>query len=159
MNGLRLSIFGMVGVLLGACSTTDVPQWKPHKETRTYSVAQRQLPPEPTYSRLRWVRPPEVLPHAPRGGDEAPAIVPVMHLELKDTTLEEAARILASAAQYSSYCSSLIAKQTLTLSRLGTIDELGSEVEKAAQIRVIIDHAGRQVKFLANHAPAAPRLY
>jgi hypothetical protein len=47
----------------------------------------------------------------------------------------------------------------LTLSRLGTIDELGSEVEKAAQIRVIIDHAGRQVKFLANHAPAAPRLY
>ncbi|MFM1847722.1 MAG: hypothetical protein RL417_1196 [Pseudomonadota bacterium] len=159
MNSARIGIVVILGAVLGACSSTDIPQWKPLKETRTYSVAARQLPPEPTYNRLRWVRPPEVIPSEPRGGTAAAAIVPVMHLEIKDTTLEDVARILASAAQYSSYCSSLIAKQTLTLSRLGTIDELGSEVEKAAQIRVVIDHAGRQVKFLANHAPAAPRLY
>lgn len=159
MNGVRFGFLGALGALCIGCSTTDIPQWKPQRETKTFSVASRQLAPEPTYSRLRWVRSPEVIPSELHGGSAAPAIVPVMQLEIKDMTLEEVARLLGSAAQYSSYCSSLIAKQTLTLNRLGTIDELGAEVEKAAQIRVVIDHNARQIRFLADHAPTAPRLY
>lgn len=159
MNGVRIGFLGLVGALLMGCSTTDVPQWQPPKETRTFSVASRQLAPEPTYSRLRWVRPPEVIPSERKAEAEVPAIVPVMQLEIKDASLEEVARLLASTAQYSSYCSSLVAKQKVTLNRLGTIDELGKEIEKIAQIRVIIDHGSRQIRFLADHTPTAPRLY
>lgn len=158
MNLVKFAFLGTLGIVVGACSS-NIPEWKPHRETRTFSVATRQLSPPPTYSRLRWVRPPEVIPSDPRGEATAPAIVPVMQLEIKDTSLEDVARMLASAAQYSSYCSSLIAKQTLTLNRLGTIDELGDEIQKAAQIRVVIDHGTRQIRFLAEHAPTAPRLY
>jgi len=159
MYSARLGIMAVAALLFGGCSTTSVPEWQPEKRTRTFSVAQRQLPPEPVYSRLRWVRPPENIPGDQGVSDSAPAIMPVMHLEVKDTSLEEVAKILASAAQYSSYCSSLIAKQTVTISRLGTLDELGTEVQKAAQIRVIIDHGTRQIRFLADHAPTAPQLY
>jgi len=159
MKTLRSGLGALIGVTLVGCATTSGPEWQPPKQIRTFSVAMRQLPPEPVYSRLRIVRPPEVIPNAPRVDTQAPAVVPVLHLEVKDMKLDEVARVLASAAQYSSYCSSLVAQQTLSLNRLGTLDELGAEVEKAAQIRVIIDHAGRQVKFLAEHAPTAPRLY
>lgn len=159
MKTVRIGLGALLVALSAGCASTSAPEWAPPKQTRTFSVAQRQLPPEPVYNRLRLVRPPEVLPNAPETESARAAIVPVLHLQVKNAKLEEVARLLASAAQYGSYCSSIVAHQTISFNRLGTLDELAAELEKAAQIQVLIDHSDRQVKFLAKHGPAEPRLY
>lgn len=121
-----------------------------------YLPTVRQNAPEPVYSRTRWVHLPELLPEREMPGTESrqasvggAALRPVFHLELKNSSLEESARVLAALARYSSFTAPSIASQKLTIENLGTIDELGELIARKAAIQVVVDHESKEVKFLA----------
>ena len=81
----------------------------------------------------------------------APLIVPIFSFELDQGTLRDAASMLAGATQYSSYCSSTVADFELSLNQVGTIEELASSIEDLAQIRVVVDHINKEIRFLARN--------
>lgn len=124
----------------------------------------RTVGPEPVYARTRWVRSPEVLPQRdkyPQVAEslrESPSLRPVFQLSLKDTTLEETARVLAATARYSSFTAPSIAKEKISVTNLGTIDELARIIEGKARVQVVVDHENREVRFLAAHAEQ-PRFF
>lgn len=152
----------LVVLALAACGPS-IKEWEPHKENKIHAVSFRQSPPEPVYNRLRWVHLPEVLPDTPKVSAKAPLILPVVHLDLHNETLEDAALILAAPLGYTTYCSSIIAKQKISISRLGTVDELARDISQRKDIHVVIDHDNKEVRFLAGEQevlePQAPKLY
>jgi len=123
-------------------------QWKPGRQRRGYNMTERQLAPEPVYNRLRWVHLPYTTPPAEAGSAAGVRYMPVVHLELSNATLQEAASTLASIARYSSFCASPLANRRISINALGTIDELGASIASAENIEVIIDHNAREVRFL-----------
>ena len=148
-------ILGLVlcGVSAG-CSTSDVkPYEPPTKRGRTvFMPSYRVAGPEPVYARTRWVHPPEVLPSRDGGDTESsydtPPLRPVYQLSLKNATLEEACKVVASLARYSSYTSPSLAKERFSFQNLGTIDELARIIEGKAGIKVVVDHENKEVRFL-----------
>jgi hypothetical protein len=78
-----------------------------------------------------------------------PALRPVFHLEIKNASLEETARVLAALSRYSSYTAPSIATKKFSIENLGTIDELGELIARKAAIQVVVDHENKEVKFLA----------
>jgi hypothetical protein len=147
------SLIAAIGLTLSACGPT-VKEWSPDRQKVGYAQAYRQLPPQPVYNRLRWVYAPEVLPARETSSESsAPTIMPVFHLDLKNATLEEAARTLAATTRFSSYCSSTIADRKISINRLGTVDELAGEIAGAAGITVQIDRQSQTVRFLPKLAP------
>jgi len=145
------------GVSVG-CSTSDVKPYEPNnKAGRTlFMPSYRAAGPEPVYARTRWVHPPEVLP-ARDGGDtdssyDTPSLRPVYELTLKNATLEQTCKVLASMARYSSYTSPSLARESFSFQNLGTIDELAQIIEEKAQIKVVVDHENKEVRFLVRTA-------
>jgi hypothetical protein len=160
MRGLLvLTIFGL---MLAGCG--GVKEYQPvPKSGGLYMPSVRTVGPEPVYSRTRWVRPPEVLPQRESSSGSAnlqdsPSLRPVFQLSLKNATLEETARVLAATARYSSYTAPSIAKNKISVTNLGTIDELARIIESKARVQVVVDHENREVRFLAAHAEQ-PRLF
>lgn len=109
------------------------------------------------YVRTKWVHPPEVLP--PRSGestnssyDRAPSLRPVYELNLKNATLEQTCKVLASMARYSSYTSPSLVTQKFSFQNLGTIDELAQIIGQKAGIKVVVDHENKEVRFLVRTA-------
>ena len=159
----NLALYSLV-VLVGAgCS--GVKEYQPiTKNSGLFMPSVRTSAPEPVYARTRWVRPPEVLPQRDSAGQEtvglqeSPSLRPVFQLSLKNATLEETARVLAATARYSSYTAPSIAKDKISVTNLGTIDELARTIESKARVQVVVDHQNREVRFLAAHAEQ-PRLY
>ncbi len=154
---LKIGLAAMVLFMTG-CSGPKQKEWKPEKERRAHAVAYRQLAPEPVYNRLRWVHAPDNLPArsvdpSSDSDSAAPVIFPITHLDLKSATLEEAGRALASSARYTSFCSSSISGRRVTLSKLGTIDELAAALAQTADVRVQIDHEGKAVRILPKPLP------
>ena len=137
-----------LAVLACGCYPTD-PKWEPEKGKQVYRVATRQLPPEPVYGDLRWVRPPQMLPTRKVESSDAQLIRPIIQFEVTDRPICEAALVLAASAGYRSYCSSRIGEPKLTLASVGTMDELAVEIEKKAGIKVAVDHGTREVRFLS----------
>jgi len=115
---------------------------------KAYRVAFRQLPPQPVYNRVGFAHLPEVVPSRDLPRTNAPTLDPMVHLELKNSTLEEASEVLAAVSRYTSFCASTIAKQRITLNTLGTQQELADQISAEAGIKVVIDHENRQVRFL-----------
>ncbi len=144
-------------VALGAGCHGGEKAYEPYSSSRkTYLPVVRVDAPEPVYSRTRWVQLPEVLPEREMPGTDGrmasvggPALRPVYHLELKDSSLEETARVLAALSRYSSYTAPSISTKKFTIENLGTIDELGAIIASKAEIQVVIDHEHREVRFLA----------
>jgi len=125
----------------------------------------RTVGPEPVYSRTRWVQQPSVLPQRERPGSDdsaqakaGPPLRPIFELNLKNVSLEEAARVLAATSRYSSYTAPGIATKKITIQNLGTIDELARLIERKAQIQVIVDHQAKEVRFL-DSTGEQPRLF
>ncbi|MCB9030747.1 MAG: hypothetical protein H6619_06815 [Deltaproteobacteria bacterium] len=129
--------------LAGCSSKKAAPEPDP-----TFSIAKRQVAPDPTYNRLRWANLPDVIPGEPKISEGTPYLFPVMHFELKNGTLEEAAQMLASTARYASYCSSSLADKKISIDTLGTIHDVAQSIAQKAQIDVVIDHDTRQVRFV-----------
>jgi hypothetical protein len=147
---------------ISACSPHTVPE--PVEDLRLYDTKLRKLPPPPTYSKTRWVRPPEILPERDLPGRErkevrrAPSVRPIYSLSLEKVSLTEAARVLAATARYSSYTASSISKEKITIQSIGTIDELADQIAAIAGIHVVVDHEHKEVRFLEVHVQA-PRFY
>ncbi len=159
-NVVSVLSLSLLALTLSACSGTDTKQWKPETARRSHSIAYRQLAPEPVYNRLRWVHPPDNLSEEPKTEvtSSAPVLFPVVHLDLKGTSLEEASRALAATARYSSFCASSVSGRKVTLSKLGTIDELGEALSSAADVQVHVDHEGRAVRIFPKPLPQ-PEFY
>ena len=134
------------------------------KEDGLYMPSVRTVGAEPVYARTRWVRPPEVLPQresyqaAEASLRGSPSLRPVFELSLKNTSLEETARVLAATARYSSYTAPSIAHEKISITNLGTIDELARIIESKARVQVVVDHENREVRFLAAQAEQ-PRFF
>jgi hypothetical protein len=145
----KICLMAALAAVIAACAP-KMPEWQPEdKSSQVFSVATRQLPPPPVYNRIRWVMPPEPLPVSGLPASNAPALRPIMHLELTNATLEETSKILAESARYRSYCSGLIADQRITINKLGTLDELAQAIAEQAGIQVVLDHHSREVRFFA----------
>lgn len=159
MRTLSKIVVGLMvcGVSVG-CSTSDVKPYEPTSKTgRTlFMPSYRVAGPEPVYARTRWVHPPEVLPSRDEGDTDSsypsPPLRPVYELSLKKSTLEQTCKVLASMARYSSYTSPSLAKETFSFKNLGTIDELARIIEDKAQIKVVVDHENKEVRFLVRTA-------
>ena len=132
---------------LSACFAGAGPA--PEKKRTTFAVAYRALPPEPVYGRLSMVRLPEPAPSAEMPVSDSPRMLPVMHLELKNVTMSEAAQALAETARYRSYCDPNLASRRVSFNSLGTIDELAQNLARSNSVSVSVDHANREVKVLA----------
>jgi hypothetical protein len=121
---------------------------------KAYSVAFRQLPPQPVYNRVGFAHLPEVVPSRELPRSNAANLDPVVHLELKNSTLEEASAVLAAVSRYTNFCSSTIASQRISLNTLGTMQELAEQIAVEAGIKVVVDHENRQVRFLTGTVAA-----
>ncbi len=144
-------------LLFGCARTVDTFDG----ERKLFGISVRDHAPQPVYKRTRLVHLPSVVPPTPQDLGRAPMILPVVHFELVDASLEDAARILGQTSRYTSYCASTIADKRVTLTALGTIDELASKISTLANIETIVDHHNREVRFLARKGDqvVAPQLY
>lgn len=140
----------LTGLLVSlGCSSSRV-DFTPTYERKYFGVAVRRNAPEPVYNRIRYAYAPEPVPNREVIPVSNTRLSPIFQFDLDKVSLEQAARVLASTARYTSYTSSVIARRKVTLNTLGTIDEIADAIAKQAGIRVIIDHDNREVRFLAN---------
>ena len=139
-------VTGTLALLSVGCGSST--KLKP-EEKQVYRTAFRQLPPQPVYNRTRFVHLPEMAPSRELPKSSGSAIIPVVHLELKNATLDEASSVLAAISQYSSYCASTVAKKRVTVNTLGTLQELADEISNKTGATVIIDHQNRQVRVIS----------
>ena len=140
----RLAILFSVSICFVACSShVEVPQ------PEVFSLATRQLPPEQTYSRLRWVRPAEVLPAARIKEDSSHVqMFPISHYSVKNMKLKEAILVFAALNRYKSHCAASIADKSISLDIVGTQHEIARAIEQVAGISVFINHEKKTVRFL-----------
>ena len=120
-------------------------------------MATRQLPPEPVYNPVTWVRPPQIAPTRKYEASRAPLVLPVMEFSIDNAPLSEAVLVLAAPTRYATYCSSTVADQRLSLTMVGTMPEIAQEIEAKTGVRVIIDHTNREVRFLGSGGPVRPQ--
>lgn len=162
----HLRLFSLTLLCCAGCSNGLKP-YEPEgtTERKLYMPSLRTAAPEPVYRRVRWVHLPEVLPDRELPYDSVNtyaqhgiALRPVFHLSLKDVSLEEAGRVLAAMARYTSYTAPSIASKKISIDNLGTIDELAELIERKAEVQVVLDHENKEVRMLA---PAAeePQLF
>jgi hypothetical protein len=118
-------------------------------ERKLFGVSVQRYAPQPVYKRTRLVHLPSPLPETSAQSAAAPLILPVIHFEIVDASLEEAAKVLGQTSRYSAYCASTVADKRITLTALGTVDELAEQIAKIAKIETIVDHHNREVRFLA----------
>jgi len=147
-----LSLLGLSCNLI-ACSS-QIPVATIKKEKKAYSVAYRQIPPQPTYGATRWVRPPTTFPSRKFEDRSSSYVSPVVHYKVTEAPLKEAALVLAAITRYKSYCSSAIADQKVTIDTLGTLDELAQEIEVLTGIKVVVDHDNKEIRFLGSNKQA-----
>jgi hypothetical protein len=150
-----ITIAFAVMTLSGCSSSKPVP---PKKEvSKAFPVANRQLAPEPVYSRTRWVQLPEVLPASganalkpakSRQALEKPMMFQVINFELDDGTLKEAAQMLAASSRYQAFCDPSFAEKKISINMLGTIHEIANKISEASGVDILIDHTNREVRFV-----------
>lgn len=121
---------------------------------RFYGPATRQVAPDPVYNPIRSVRPPQVTPTRQVKSAAGPVIEPVIHLTLQQTPICEAIQVLTAATRYRLYCSSLVAKQVVSIDALGTLGELASKIENQSKVVVVIDHENEEVRVLGSNREA-----
>lgn len=146
----------VVGLIIGCGG--GVKEWEPTQGRKNFFSPVRQLPPEPVYNRMRYTYLPEVAPE--KDSTKLPVgetLFPTLHFEVKNSTLERAARSLAEAIRYDSYTAAVIANQSCSFNTFGTVDQIANEISQSANINVVVDHSNREIRFLANQA-VEPRL-
>lgn len=137
-------------VALCVCACSSQREFDRGNERTFFGVAARQLPPQPVYNRLRLAYLPEPMPSSAKASYSETRLSPIFQFEIDDATLEQAGRILGDMARYSSYTSSSIADQKISLAAVGTIDEVAKQLSESAGIKVVVDHRNKEVRLLAN---------
>lgn len=146
--------FSFIAIVILAAGCGGGPKvYTPVKRT-VWLPTVRHSAPEPVYARTRWVQLPEVLPAREIPGEEpvelksAPAMRPIFHMTLKNSNLEEAARVLAAIARYTAYCAPSLVNQAVSIDNLGSVDELAEIIGRKAEVNVVVDHENREVRIL-----------
>ena len=147
VNAVNRSIAALGCLLLSGCWVSE-KGYTPI-EKKQFGYVYRQHAAEPVYNRLRWVHLPEPLPSAETPGSGAAPIIPVVHLELKNVTIEEAAATLASTGRYRSFVESSLVGRKVSFDSLGTMDELASQLAARENLQIEVDHKRRLVRFMA----------
>ena len=165
MRGTVVLAIIVVSAASGCASGFKPYQPIDHTKRTIFMPSVRAVGPEPVYARTRWVYASEALPNREREADVesvslrgSPRLRAVFHLSLKNSTLEETARVLAATARYSSYTAPSIASEKISVDNLGTIDELAQIISSKAHVEVIVDHQNKEVRFLAARGEQ-PRLF
>lgn len=144
------------------------PKVKPPTVPDTFMTAKRQLAPEPVYNRLRWVHLPDVMPRTgphklqsarSRANLKQPMMFPVIHFELNNGTLNEAAQMLAASSSYRAFCDASFANNKISLEMLGTIHEIANKISEISGVEVLIDHSNREVRFVPRALTTDTRFY
>lgn len=147
MINKKILLFTILFILM--CQTGCGPTYSKNKyERKVHIFAVRQLPQPPVYNRIKKVHLASPLPNREKHPASNRIINPVFQFDAQDSTLEEIAMILANTAKYSSFCDASIAKRKFSIVTLGTIDEIAKEIEKEANIEVVVDHQTKEVRFL-----------
>ena len=154
-KGQAVLLIGALLLLTGCHRQMEVYTAEENKpDVRVNRIAMRRIAPQPTYNRLRWVHPPEVLPARDaheRLDPTRPKMLPVVHLEIEKTPLKEVALILGTATRYRTFCASLVENELVTMNKLGTLDELAESIEQQTPARVVIDHGTRSIRILGRN--------
>jgi len=144
-NSFTMISLSAMALFLVACSDSGNVN---RKVPVTYKMATRQLPPQPVYSATRFVRPPEMNPSRDPEASNADVVIPIFNFSIQNRTLSETILVLAATVRYSSFCDKSIANRRLTLTTIGTVDEIAKEIQEKVKIKIEIDHQKKQVRFL-----------
>ena len=151
LPNVALKVAATVALLcVSGCSSTEVVDTEIRPPTAIKPYAS-----EGVYNRLRLAHLPKPLPStkatkAKAQLRRAPIILPAVHLEMHEATLEETLEALSTTTSYHTYCSSKVAEKKISINTLGTIDELAEKISIAGGINVIVDHDTRSVSFFPN---------
>ena len=151
---MALGIFLTCAMFATGCS--DLKPYEPHKERKNFFYPTRQNAPEPVYNRVKLVHLPSPLPGRSYEREGLTPTPPLLHLELIKASLEEAAQALATANNYSSYCSSFIAKRPITIDVEGTVEEIADKIAVQEHINAIVDHENHEIRFIADTSVPVP---
>lgn len=146
--GLVLALSACISTGLNGCGPTSA-QWKPDPQKKVVAqVSFRQLPPEPVYARQRFVQLPEPLPAMGPvpGGRTAPIVTPILHLTLNDARLDDALNSLAKVGNFSAFSSPSVEGRRVTVNRIGTMEELVSELTTQTGASITIDNRRRELR-------------
>lgn len=144
----------ILGLFVVGCAARTVDGPTSRREREFFLVKTRQSPPQPVYNRLLEARPPDPLP---LGSDsfsepeEEPVTTPEqpsLKLQLKNSPLEQVAKIIAKKLGYTYYCSSFIATKTISLDAEGTPDQIVDEIAAKLGIHGVLDHEHQELRFL-----------
>lgn len=131
-----------LAVFLGGCGSSTPPPVEP-----VYSIATRQLPPEPGYSRTSWAVLPQPIP-----GDLrvlGARMSQKMAVNISSEPLGSASSRIGKLFGYRSYCAGTISDRRVTLKERGDLDELAEALAAKASIRVVVDHENRELRLFA----------
>lgn len=141
---------------LSACS--DLKPYDPSGTERKYFFhSVRQLPPEPVYNRLSYVRPPDPLPDEAAPSASADTLRPRIQLEIANSTLGRAAGALASSIGYQVFVDPEIASLPYSCNMSGSIEVLANNMAEQVNADVVVDNEQRQIRFSVKNA-VIPRL-
>lgn len=156
----KIAIVAALSLAVTGCTPK---KYRPEEKVikRVNRVSHRQLHPQQTYNRLRWVHLPEVVPVKNVESSlpaERPMILPIITLEVENTPLKEVVLILGATTRYSTYCSSKVEAKVVTLKEVGTIEELARAIEKSAKVKVMVDHKLQSIRVLGD-SYRAPKFF
>ncbi len=135
-RGIRL--LPLLALTLASCSSTEQPV-----VVEYYPVSYRQLPPEPVYSRITLSHLPQ--PVGTKRAVSAPMLSPVLMVDLPHSDLREAVEALAQALGYRTEYPRGLLSRPVSIKMEGRIDQLIREVEKQAQVIIVLNHDERRV--------------
>jgi hypothetical protein len=153
--GTKAIIIAAAIIVFAGCAPAPV---KPRE--RTYGFASSQLAPDPIYNRLRIVHLPYVKPardsyYSQQTAENYAPNDAIISLTTSHKTLEQIAKDLGTALQYSTYCSSVLAPRIASsgtegdVTIKGSIDQVADEISKREGIKVVVDHQSREIRFLS----------
>lgn len=139
----------LIGLLASGCSSEA-----PAPVEEFYDVPFRRHSPEPVYSRLTWSHPPQPQPEPAH--ENAPLLQPVIAFEFPGSNLKEAIQALAQTIGYRWDYPPALAARKISIKKVGTVEEILSEIGRQAGVKTELDHDGRMVRVL--HTGTAPEL-
>ncbi len=147
---MRRICIAILVLQFAACSSSSEPVVR----TEYYPTAFRQNAPEPVYSRLTWSHLPQ--PVQKKAANDAPYLMPKLAFELPNSNLEETLQALAQTIGYRWSYPSELGDRRVSVKRVGTVEEILSEIGRQAGVETELDHEQRLVR--AFDRSMAPRL-
>lgn len=147
---MRRFCLAMLLVQLAACFSKPDPVVR----MEYYPTAFRQNGPEPVYSRLTWSHLPQ--PVQKKADNDAPYLMPKLSFELPNSNLEETLQALAQTIGYRWSYPAELGERRVSVKRVGTVEEILSEIGRQAGVETELDHEQRLVR--AFDRSLSPRL-